>query len=327
MQRIALIGALAKSKGDMCGGWSGADVNKVVTLYEAMEKRGLTVNYSDGYNVENNQNVNLNQTLTAARKSDIVVVAMGERAGDTGELSSKGDISISAEQQKLVSELIKTGKPVIVLMMCGRPVIFNEVRRDAPAILCTWWLGSEAGNAICNVLWGEYNPSGKLPMTFPIHNGQIPLYYQYKSTGRPTALGGWCAKYKDIPTEPAYPFGYGLSYTSFEYSDIKLLPGNGKDIHARIAVTVTNKGKYDGEEVVQLYIRDEVASITRPIKELKGFNKIMLKSGENSTFTFDIKDEQLGFYDNQMKFIVEKGDFTFMIGGNSRDLQEIKFTL
>ena len=327
VQRIALIGALAKSKGDMCGGWSGADVNKVVTLYEAMEKRGLTVNYSDGYNLENNQIVKLNQTLTAARKSDIVVVAMGERAGDTGELSSKGDISISAEQQKLVSELIKTGKPVIVLMMCGRPVIFNEVRRDAPAILCTWWLGSEAGNAICNVLWGEYNPSGKLPMTFPIHNGQIPLYYQYKSTGRPTALGGWCAKYKDIPTEPAYPFGYGLSYTSFEYSDIKLLPGNGKDIHARIAVTVTNKGKYDGEEVVQLYIRDEVASITRPIKELKGFNKIMLKSGENSTFTFDIKDEQLGFYDNQMKFIVEKGDFTFMIGGNSRDLQEIKFTL
>ncbi|WP_368120590.1 glycoside hydrolase family 3 N-terminal domain-containing protein [Bacteroides faecis] len=327
VQRIALIGALAKLKGDMCGGWSGADVNKVVTLYEAMEKRGLTVNYSDGYNLENNQIVNLNQTLTAARKSDIVVVAMGERAGDTGELSSKGDISISAEQQKLVSELIKTGKPVIVLMMCGRPVIFNEVRRDAPAILCTWWLGSEAGNAICNVLWGEYNPSGKLPMTFPIHNGQIPLYYQYKSTGRPTALGGWCAKYKDIPTEPAYPFGYGLSYTSFEYSDIKLLPGNGKDIHARIAVTVTNKGKYDGEEVVQLYIRDEVASITRPIKELKGFNKIMLKSGENSTFTFDIKDEQLGFYDNQMKFIVEKGDFTFMIGGNSRDLQEIKFTL
>lgn len=327
VRKIALIGALAKSKGDMCGGWSGADASKVVTLYEAMEKRGLTVNYSDGYNLENNQIVNLNQTLSAARKSEIVVVAMGERAGDTGELSSKGDISISAEQQKLVFELIKTGKPVIVLMMCGRPVIFNEVRRDAPAILCTWWLGSEAGNAICNVLWGEYNPSGKLPMTFPVHNGQIPLYYQYKSTGRPTALGGWCAKYKDIPTEPAYPFGYGLSYTSFEYSDIKLLPGNGKDIHVRIAVTVTNKGKYDGEEVVQLYIRDEVASITRPIKELKGFNKIMLKSGENSTFTFDIKDEQLGFYDNQMKFIVEKGDFTFMIGGNSRDLQEIKFTL
>ena len=210
-------------------------------------------------------------------------------------------------------------------MMCGRPVIFNEVRREAPAILCTWWLGSEAGNAICNVLWGDYNPSGKLPMTFPQHNGQIPLYYQYKSTGRPTALGGWCAKYIDIPTEPAYPFGYGLSYTTFNYSDVKLLPGDGKGTYTRVAVTVTNTGKCEGEEVVQLYVRDEVASITRPIKELKGFEKIKLSPGESKTVTFDVKDEQLGFYNNQMKFIVEKGDFTLMVGGNSRDLQEIKY--
>lgn len=324
-KKIALIGALAKSKSDMRGGWSGADENKVVTLYEAMEDRGCTINYCDGYDLERNQIVNLDQTLLAARQSDIVIVAIGERAGETGELSSKGDISIPAEQQKLVSELIKTGKPIVVLIMCGRPVIFNEVRREAPAILCTWWLGSEAGNAICNVLWGDYNPSGKLPMTFPQHNGQIPLYYQYKSTGRPTALGGWCSKYKDIPTEPAYPFGYGLSYSTFTYSDIKLLPGNGKDIHIRVAVTVTNTGKYTGEEVVQLYIRDEVASITRPIKELKGFEKIKLKAGESKTVTFDITDQQLGFYDNTMKFTVEKGDFTFMIGGNSEELKEITY--
>lgn len=169
----------------MRGGWSGADESKVVTLYEAMENRGCAINYCDGYDLERNQIVNLDQTLSAARQSDIVIVAIGERAGETGELSSKGDISIPTEQQKLVSELIKTGKPVVALIMCGRPVIFNEVRREAPAILCTWWLGSEAGNAICNVLWGDYNPSGKLPMTFPQHNGQIPLYYQYKSTGRP----------------------------------------------------------------------------------------------------------------------------------------------
>lgn len=324
-KKIALIGALAKSKSDMRGGWSGADENKVVTLYEAMEDRGCTINYCDGYDLERNQIVNLDQTLLAARQSDIVIVAIGERAGETGELSSKGDISIPAEQQKLVSELIKTGKPIVVLIMCGRPVIFNEVRREAPAILCTWWLGSEAGNAICNVLWGDYNPSGKLPMTFPQHNGQIPLYYQYKSTGRPTALGGWCSKYKDIPTEPAYPFGYGLSYSTFTYSDIKLLPGNGKDIHIRVAVTVTNTGKYTGEEVVQLYIRDEVASITRPIKELKGFEKIKLKAGESKTVTFDITDQQLGFYDNTMKFTVEKGDFAFMIGGNSEELKEITY--
>lgn len=326
VKKVALVGALAKSQKDMCGAWSCAEVSKVVTLYEAMEKRGVTVNYNDGYDLKKNQIVNLEQTLATARQSDVVVIAMGEQAWESGEMRSKGDISISSEQQKLVSELVKTGKPVVVLMMCGRPVIFNEVRRDAPAILCTWWLGSEAGNAICNVLFGDYNPSGKLPMTFPQHNGQIPLYYQYKSTGRPTALGGWCAKYIDIPTEPAYPFGYGLSYTTFEYSDVKLLPGNG-NTYARVAVTVKNTGKYEGEEVVQLYVRDEVASITRPIKELKGFDKIKLKVGESRTVTFDVKDEQLGFYNNQMKFVVEKGDFTFMVGGNSRDLQEIKYTL
>lgn len=327
IKKVALIGALSKSQKDMCGAWSCAEVGKVVTLYEAMEKRGVDINYNDGYDLKTNKIVNLDQTLAAARQSDVVIVAMGEQAWESGEMRSKGDISIAAEQQRLVSELVKTGKPVVVLMMCGRPVIFNEVRRDAPAILCTWWLGSEAGNAICNVLWGDYNPSGKLPMTFPQHNGQIPLYYQYKSTGRPTALGGWCAKYIDIPTEPAYPFGYGLSYTTFNYSDVKLLPGDGKGTYTRVAVTVTNTGKYEGEEVVQLYVRDEVASITRPIKELKGFEKIKLNPVESKTVTFDVKDEQLGFYNNQMKFIVEKGDFTLMVGGNSRDLQEIKYIL
>lgn len=327
IKKVALIGALSKSQKDMCGAWSCAEVGKVVTLYEAMEKRGVDINYNDGYDLKTNKIVNLDQTLAAARQSDVVIVAMGEQAWESGEMRSKGDISIAAEQQRLVSELVKTGKPVVVLMMCGRPVIFNEVRREAPAILCTWWLGSEAGNAICNVLWGDYNPSGKLPMTFPQHNGQIPLYYQYKSTGRPTALGGWCAKYIDIPTEPAYPFGYGLSYTTFNYSNVKLLPGDGKGTYTRVAVTVTNTGKYEGEEVVQLYVRDEVASITRPIKELKGFEKIKLNLGESKTVTFDVKDEQLGFYNNQMKFIVEKGDFTLMVGGNSRDLQEIKYIL
>ena len=324
IKKVALIGALSKSQKDMCGAWSCAEVGKVVTLYEAMEKRGVDINYNDGYDLKTNKIVNLDQTLAAARQSDVVIVAMGEQAWESGEMRSKGDISIAAEQQRLVSELVKTGKPVVVLMMCGRPVIFNEVRREAPAI---WWLGSEAGNAICNVLWGDYNPSGKLPMTFPQHNGQIPLYYQYKSTGRPTALGGWCAKYIDIPTEPAYPFGYGLSYTTFNYSDVKLLPGDGKGTYTRVAVTVTNTGKCEGEEVVQLYVRDEVASITRPIKELKGFEKIKLSPGESKTVTFDVKDEQLGFYNNQMKFIVEKGDFTLMVGGNSRDLQEIKYIL
>ncbi len=327
VKKIALVGALSRSSRDMCGNWSCADVDKVVTLYEAMKKRGVDINYNDGYDLETNQIVNLEQTLSEACEADVVIVAMGERALESGEMRSKGDISIPSEQQRLVSELVKTGKPVVVLLMCGRPVIFNEVRQNASAILCTWWLGSEAGNAICNVLWGNYNPSGKLPMTFPAHNGQIPLYYQYKSTGRPTSTGGWCAKYFDIPTEPAYPFGYGLAYTSFSYSDIRLLPGNGKDVHVRVAVDITNTGRYSGEEVIQLYVCDEVASVTRPIKELRGFNKIKLEKGETRNIVFEIKDTQLGFYDNQMKYVIEKGAFTFMLGTNSEDLQTIKYTL
>ncbi len=328
VKNVTLVGALANSKVDMLGAWAPwAYRDKVVTLYEAMQNRNVNVDYVEGYNLENNKIVDLNRTLSSAKKSDMVIVAMGERAWQSGEMRSKGDISIAEEQQKLVSELVKTGKPVVVLMMCGRPVIFNEVRNTASAILCTWWLGSEAGNAICNVLWGDYNPSGKLPMTFPQHNGQIPLNYQYKSTGRPTANGGWCVKYIDIPTEPAYPFGYGLSYTTFEYSDLKVNDSVNGDVYANVSVNVKNTGKYKGEEVVQLYVRDEVASVTRPIKELKGFEKISLEPGESKTVSFDITDEQLGFYNNNMDYVVEKGDFTFMVGTNSKDVESIKYTL
>lgn len=327
VKRISLVGALAKSQEDMCGAWSCADVKKVVTLYDAMCERGYNVDYVEGYNLENNSIVDLNRTLSSARNSDVVIVAIGERAWQSGEMRSKGDISIAEEQQKLVTELVKTGKPVVVLMMCGRPVIFNEVRKDAPAILCTWWLGSEAGNAICNVLWGDYNPSGKLPMTFPQHNGQIPINYQYKSTGRPKENGAWSTKYIDISREPAYPFGYGLSYTTFEYSDLKVNDSRHGDVYANVSVNVKNTGKCKGEEVVQLYIRDEVASITRPVKELKGFEKISLEPGETKTVTFDITDEQLGFYNNNMEYVVEKGDFTFMVGTNSKEVQSIKYTL
>ena len=236
-RKIALIGGLSKSQYDMAGAWAATtDRNKVVTLYDALGRKGL---------------------------------------------------AIPEGQQKLVSELAKTGKPVIALVMCGRPVIFNEIREHADAVLCTWWLGSEAGNAICNVLWGEYNPSAKLPMTFPAHVGQIPIYYQNKSTGRPTALKQtYKASYIDASTEPAYPFGYGLSYTDFGYSDLKLLPGKAAGVHTEVSVKVTNTGKCAGEEVVQLYVQDKVASVTRPIKELKGFRKIHLNVGESKTVAF-----------------------------------------
>lgn len=327
IKKVALVGPLAKSQRDMCGSWTCAYTNTAVTLYDALKTRGLEVDYNDGYDIDSNTISNLAQTLASARDADVVIVAMGERCSDTGEMASKGDISISADQQRLVSELVKTGKPVVVLLMCGRPVIFNRVREEAPAILCTWWLGTEAGNAICDVLWGDYNPSGKLPVSFPAHNGQIPLNYQYKSTGRPTANGGWCTTYRDIPTAPAYPFGYGLSYTTFGYSNLKVTPSQKPGEYAVVTVDVTNTGKRNGEEVVQLYVRDEVASVTRPIKELRGFEKIALAPGETRTVSFPITAAQLGFYDNDMKHRVEKGDFTFMVGTDSSNLQSVKFTL
>ena len=304
------------------------DRNKVVTLYDALVRKGLEVSYAEGYDMKSNQLTGLQEALQAAEASDVIVVAVGERFGQSGEKASKVNIAIPEGQQKLVSELAKTGKPVIALVMCGRPVIFNEIREHADAVLCTWWLGSEAGNAICNVLWGEYNPSAKLPMTFPAHVGQIPIYYQNKSTGRPTALKQtYKASYIDASTEPAYPFGYGLSYTDFGYSDLKLLPGKAAGVHTEVSVKVTNTGKCAGEEVVQLYVQDKVASVTRPIKELKGFRKIHLNVGESKTVAFQITDDALGFYDNEMNYMVEPGDFVFMVGGSSDDVQQITYNL
>ncbi|MEG1699689.1 MAG: beta-glucosidase BglX [Alistipes sp.] len=328
VRRVALIGQLAKTQSDMLGSWSlWSDHEGVVTLYDALLKRGVEVNYSPGYDFDKNVIIDLEGAMAQAAKSDVVVVALGERSLESGERCSKADITIAAEQQKLVEELRKSGKPVIVLLMCGRPVIFNQVRHSASAILCTWWLGCEAGTALCNVLWGDYNPSAKLPMTFPAQIGQVPLYYQFKSTGRPQSPEGWTTSYIDTSYEPAYPFGYGLSYTRFAYSELAVSEGDGEGVHARVAVTVTNTGTRAGEEVVQLYVRDEVASITRPVKELRGFEKINLQAGESRRVSFDITDAQLGFYDNALNYVVEKGDFTLLVGTSSRDLQQVAFRL
>ena len=329
VKKVALIGGLSKSQDDMAGAWAAiTDRSKIVTLHDALLQKGLKVNYADGYDMKSNRILNLQEALRAADASDIVIVAVGERSSQSGEKAAKVNISIPEEQQQLVTELKKTGKPVVVLVMCGRPMIFNEIREKADAVLCTWWLGSEAGNAICNVLWGIYNPSGKLPMTFPAHVGQIPIYYQYKSTGRPTSLKqAFTASYIDSSTEPAYPFGYGLSYTTFGYSDLSIMPGKSPNVHAQVSVKVTNRGQCSGEETVQLYVQDKVASVTRPVKELKGIRKISLKPGEHKTVTFAITDESLGFYDNEMNYIVEPGEFIFMVGGNSNEVQEINFVM
>lgn len=327
VKSVALIGGLTKSQWDMAGAWAAmTDRNKIVTLHDALQQKGLAVNYADGYDLKTNRMSGLQEAIQAANASDIIIVAIGEKANQSGEKTSKVNISLPEEQQMLVAELKKTGKPVIVLVMCGRPVIFNEAREHADAVLCTWWLGSEAGNAIYNVLWGKYNPSAKLPMTFPAHVGQIPIHYQQKSTGRPTSLKqAYTASYIDSSTEPAYYFGHGLSYTTFGYSDLNVKPGKTPGIHALVSVKVTNQGPYAGEEVVQLYVQDKTASVTRPIKELKGIRKIKLEAGESQTVTFSITDEALGFYDNDMNYKVEPGDFIFMAGGSSNNLQQITF--
>ena len=329
VKSVALIGGLTKSQWDMAGAWAAmTDRNKIVTLHDALQQKGLAVNYADGYDLKTNRMSGLQEAIQAANASDIIIVAIGEKANQSGEKTSKVNISLPEEQQMLVAELKKTGKPVIVLVMCGRPVIFNEAREHADAVLCTWWLGSEAGNAIYNVLLGKYNPSAKLPMTFPAHVGQIPIHYQQKSTGRPTSLKqAYTASYIDSSTEPAYYFGHGLSYTTFGYSDLNVKPGKTPGIHALVSVKVTNQGPYAGEEVVQLYVQDKTASVTRPIKELKGIRKIKLEAGESQTVTFSITDEALGFYDNDMNYKVEPGDFIFMAGGSSNNLQQITFTL
>ena len=247
----------------------------------------------------------------------------------TGEAHSKAFINIPGVQVDLLKELKKTGKPVVVVLMNGRPLTIEWTAKNIPAILETWFLGTEGGDAIADVLFGDYNPSGKLPVSFPITVGQIPVYYDHKNTGRPfDANDFFTSKYLDIPNEPLFPFGYGLSYTTFKYSDISL---DKTSIHfdepLNISVKVTNTGNYDGEEVVQLYTRDLVASVTRPVKELKGFKKIMIKKGETEQVTFQISSDDLRFYNDRMEYVAEPGDFKVFVGTSSNNVKEASFKL
>jgi beta-glucosidase len=251
------------------------------------------------------------------------VAVLGETQGMTGEAASKTDLNIPDNQKDLLKALVKTGKPVVLVLMNGRPLTLAWEKEHVNAILETWFAGTEAGNAIANVLFGNYNPAGKLSMTFPVNVGQIPIYYNHKNTGRPyngKSLEKYKSRYIDAPNEPLFPFGFGLSYTTFNYGDVTLSAKNLKGEQTlKASVTVTNTGKYAGEEVVQLYIRDPVASITRPVKLLKNFSKIMLQSGESKTVSFDITTDDLKFYNNDLKRIWESGEFIIYIGTNSSD--------
>lgn len=330
-KKIAVIGSLAKSQKDMLGFWANEGiVDEVVTVYEGLKNKypESDVVYADGYDLATNE-LHLMDACNAAMQSDVVIVAVGERFENSGEAKLRADINIHPNHQLLVKELKKTGKNVVVLLMGGRPMIFNEMTPHADAILLTWWLGTEAGNAIADVLAGDYNPSGKLPMTFPVHVGQIPIYYNYKNTGRPENKEiGYSCRYQDIDFEPAYPFGYGLSYTDFLISEPVVKDSVfSLKTPLEVCVKVKNTGKYAGKETVQLYIRDLVASLTRPVKELRGFQQVELQPGEEKEISFMLTEKELGFESACKGWTVEPGLFDVMVGNSALNVKKTRVEL
>jgi beta-glucosidase len=348
---IAVIGPLANSKQDMIGTWAmGGDRKTISSVVDGLKNIGgssVNILYSRGSEVSGNPNLArtssplgmqsqqkpdekvlssdelLKEALQTADKADVVVAVLGEPAAWSGEASSMTDIGIQKVQQNLLKALLKTGKPVVLVLVNGRPMTLPWENEHVNAILEAWAGGNEAGNAIASVLFGDYNPSGKLTTTFPMNVGQIPLYYNHLNTGRPMDPGNkFTSKYLDSPNDPVYPFGYGLSYTTFEYSNISLnLKQLKGDETLKASVTLTNTGKVAGEEVVQLYIQDPVASISRPVKELKNFKKVLLQPGEKKEVSFEITTNDLMFYNSELKYDWEPGDFIIYMGTNSRDLK------
>ena len=336
VRTIAVIGPLADSKSDMLGFWSGAgQAEKCVTLLEGIRNRTAgTVNVltAKGCNVAGDDVSRINQAVSVARRSDYVILALGENSMMSGEAASRTNISLPGVQMQLAEAIIKTGKPVAVVLFNGRPLAIPELDHMVPAILETWFGGTEAGNGIADILFGDVNPSGKLTMTFPLNVGQVPLFYNSKNTGRPINPENPYEKFKsnylDSPNTPLYPFGYGLSYTTFSYSDVKLNKESFESNDQIVAlVDVTNTGDRDGEEIVQLYVRDLVGDVTRPVKELKGFKKVLLRKGETATITFTINPADLSYYHQDMSYTFDPGDFELFIGTNSRDTKKTAFSI
>jgi beta-glucosidase len=345
---IALIGPLADNHSEMLGTWVIAgDPKKSVSVIDGIKKvagSGVNILYARGSNFTDDSLLNarawffgmkqerdnrpaqqmIDEAVETANKADVIVAAVGESANMSGESSSRSDINIPEAQRELLKALFKTGKPIVLVLFNGRPLSITWEDQHANAILDVWAPGTEAGNAIADVLFGNYNPSGKITATFPKSVGQVPIYYSHKNTGRPFDDKGpakFKSDYIDISNAPLYPFGYGLSYTTFKYSDVKLsktsLKGNET---LKATVTVSNTGNMGGEEVVQLYISDPVASISRSIKELKHFKKISLKAGEQKEVSFDITTNDLKFYNTRLKYDWEPGEFIVQIGTNSSDV-------
>ncbi|HEX5787565.1 MAG TPA: beta-glucosidase BglX [Woeseiaceae bacterium] len=337
---IALIGPLADSKADMIGSWSAAGDRreKPVTVREALAARfddRVEVLYARGagYGFEDEEDRSgFDEALEAARAADVVVAVMGERWDMSGEAASRTSLDLPGAQQALLEELVATGKPVVLVLMNGRPLALEWADEHVDAILEAWYPGTMGGHAVVDVLFGDYNPSGKLPVTFPRNVGQVPIHYDMKNTGRPYSPDNpeqkYLSRYLDTPNTPLYAFGYGLSYTDFEYADValdteELAPGGS----LTVTVNVANTGDAAGEEVVQLYIRDLVGSVTRPVMQLKDFRKIRLAPGESRPVRFTLDAEDLAFYRADMSFGAEPGEFVVFVGGSSDDVLEARFTL
>ncbi|TDD95521.1 glycoside hydrolase family 3 N-terminal domain-containing protein [Flavobacterium cellulosilyticum] len=333
IKRIAFIGPLVKEYKQNMGFWDvdlpGVDYDKlVVSQWDGLQNKigkDTKLLYAKGCEIEGDNKEGFAEAIEMAKQADVVIMSIGEKRDMSGEAKSRSDIHIPGVQEELVKAIQATGKPVVVLINTGRPLIFNYTADNVPAILYTWWLGTEAGNSIADVLFGDVNPSAKLPMTFPREVGQIPIYYNHFNTGRPAKNDmdlNYTSSYIDLSNSPKFPFGYGLSYTSFNYSDLKLSKKKMKNNETmEVRVNITNTGKYSGDEVVQLYLRDKVGSVVRPIKELKGFEKIKLNVGETKTVKFVIDNQKLSFYNDKLEFISEPGDFDLMIGSSSEDIR------
>lgn len=324
MKTIAVIGPLAKSKVDMIGAWSAAGKgDSAVSIFEGIQAKvpSARLLYAKGCNVNDDSTKYFAEAVSVARRADVVIMSVGEAAWMSGEASSRGILDLPGAQQKLVEEIHKTGKPVVVLLSNGRPLTIPWIDKNIPAVVETWYLGTEAGHAIADVLFGDYNPTGKLPITFPYAIGQVPIFYNVKNTGRPRDPNNkYSSKYLDIPNDPLYPFGFGLSYTTFEYGDVVF--NNNK-----FSIRITNTGKVAGTETAQLYVRDMVGSVTRPLKELKGFQQVTLGPGEFRDVIFELTADDLSFYRKDMSFGPEPGAFKAFVGSNSRDVKEINFEL
>ncbi|MDB9954867.1 beta-glucosidase BglX [Flavobacteriaceae bacterium] len=342
-QKIALIGALSTDKTSPLGNWRiAAKDNTAVSVLEGMQAyTGNQLTYAKGAdvslgNTEFTVEVNINTTdksefpeaIAVAKSADVVVMVLGEIGYQSGEGRSRTELGLPGVQQELLEAIYKVNKNIVLVLNNGRPLVLNWHQEHLPAIVEAWQLGTQSGNAIAQVLYGDYNPSGKLPMSFPRAVGQIPIYYNYKNTGRPTlpAPGRvFWSHYQDVENTPLYPFGYGLSYTTFEYSNLQTQAVSDKEV--TVSVTLKNSGKFTGKEVVQLYIKDHYASVTRPVRELKGFELVSLEPNESREISFTLTEKELGFYNNQGDFVLEPGDFTIFVGGDSNAKLEAKITL